>query len=153
MEEDARKSGFKGVAVWGKDFPYWNPVSFYEHMGYKRADKSGNNVLVWKTWDDSLEIPKIKHVEPTKLSNDKKINVTAFLCGWCIGEIEGALEARDVVKGIENIACCSIVDISSTPIIDGGVYLDEELYKPDGPPYTIDELKADIVKRHEEKNQ
>lgn len=152
VEEDARKSGYKGVAVWGKDYPYWNPVSFYEHMGYTRTDKDGNNVLVWKTWNVSAEAPKIKHVALPKPNSEDKINITAFMCGWCIGEIEGALEARDVVRGIEDIACCSIVDISSSPTINGTVYLDEKPYRPDGPPYTINEFKADIIKKHKEKN-
>ncbi|MHA1451965.1 MAG: GNAT family N-acetyltransferase [Promethearchaeota archaeon] len=153
VEEDAKKSGFKGVAVWGKDFPYWNPVSFYEHMGYSRADKDGNNVLVWKVWEDSVEVPKIKHITLPEPTSEDKVNITAFLCGWCIGEIEGALETQEVVKGIEDIACSCIVDNSSSPTIDGTVYLDDETYRPDGPPYTIEEFKEDIIKMHKEKNQ
>jgi N-acetylglutamate synthase-like GNAT family acetyltransferase len=151
VEEDARKSGYKGVAVWGKDFPYWNPVSFYEHMGYSRADKDENNVLVWKAWDDTAEAPKIKHIQKPK-PGVEKVSVTAFLCGWCIGEIESALEAREVVKGIKDIAYSTLINISFSPTIDGTLYLDDKAYKSDGPPYTIDELRADIIKMYKEKN-
>jgi len=30
------------------DVPYWNPISFYVHMGYERVDQSGEVVLAWK---------------------------------------------------------------------------------------------------------
>ncbi|MHA1111963.1 MAG: hypothetical protein ACTSRE_12725, partial [Promethearchaeota archaeon] len=117
------------------------------------ADKDGNNVLVWKVWEDSVEVPKIKHITLPEPTSEDKVNITAFLCGWCIGEIEGALETQEVVKGIEDIACSCIVDNSSSPTIDGTVYLDDETYRPDGPPYTIEEFKEDIIKMHKEKNQ
>ncbi len=78
--------------------------------------------------------------------------MAAFLCGWCIGEIEGAIEILKIAKEMENIATSTVIDINS-PTIDGTVYLDGKAYRPDGPPYTINEFKTDIIKAHKEKNQ
>ena len=57
IEKDARASGAKGVVAWGMDFEYWNPVSFYEHMGYERVEKDGMSVMVWKPFVDDAEPP------------------------------------------------------------------------------------------------
>jgi len=47
-EQEARSSGFKGVAAWAMDWEHWNPVSFYEHMGYSRVDQEDKVFVVWK---------------------------------------------------------------------------------------------------------
>jgi len=52
-----RASGAKGMAARGMDFPYWNPFSFYEHMGYERVEKDGESVLVRKRFTDDAEPP------------------------------------------------------------------------------------------------
>ena len=39
IEQHAHASGFKGVVAWAMDWEDWNPVSFYEHMGYARIDQ------------------------------------------------------------------------------------------------------------------
>jgi len=48
VEQDARSSGYKGLVAWAMDWDYWNPVSFYEHMGYSRVDQEDKVVAVWK---------------------------------------------------------------------------------------------------------
>ncbi len=153
VERDARESGYKGVAVWGKDFPHWNPVSFYEHMGYIRTDKNGYDVLVWKNWDDSADAPKIRRI-PIPKPEEGKVKLTAYLCGWCGDEIDSALNAQKVAKEMEEIACCSIIDISSTPKIGDLLYFDDKPYRPDGPPTeSFDEFKSDIIEFHKKKNK
>ena len=81
IEEDARRSGKKGVAVWGKDFPFWNPISFYEHMGYSRADSEGHNILAWKAFDGTAEAPTIKRRRTPKPVGQDAVAVTAYQCG------------------------------------------------------------------------
>jgi len=153
VEEDARASGMKGVAVWGKDFPQWNPISFYEHMGYSRVDKESLNVLAWKAFDGTAVAPTIKRRPPPKAGHDGKVAVTSYLCGWCCSEIRESLDAQEAVEGIEDIAEYSQVDISSSPAITGMLYLDRMAYRPDGPPASVAELRNDIVKLHEAKHK
>ena len=151
IEEDAKASGMKGVAVWGKDFPQWNPISFYEHMGYLRVDREGLNVLSWKPFGGSAEAPAIKRSDPPKASHDGKIVVTSNLCGWCGSEIQESLGAKEAVAGIVGIAEYSQIDMSSSPTITGMLYIDNMPYRPDGPPATVDELRNDINKLHKAK--
>jgi hypothetical protein len=83
-----------------------------------------------------------------------KAKLTAYLCGWCGDEIDSALNAQKVAKEMEEIACCSIIDISSTPMIGGLLYFDDKPYRPDGPPSeSFDEFKSDIIEFHEKKNK
>lgn len=152
IEEDARNSGMRGVVVWGKDFPYWNPISFYEHMGYLRIDKSGQNVLAWKAFDSNVKSPTIRRRQPPMPGNDGKIAVTAHLYGWCYGDIEECLNARKAVEGIEDIAEFSQIDINSSPFIPSMVCLDRMILKPDGPPAEIEELREAIMKLYKAKN-
>jgi len=152
IEEDASKSGKKGIVVWGKDFPYWNPISFYEHMGYSRVDKQGFDVLVWKIWDRPVEVPKIRRLTPPKPGPGEKVVVTALKACWCSDWINEFLMAQEALKGIEDIADYSVIDISSTPMLGSVLYLDDKPYKPDGPPSTVDELRQDIIKMYKEKS-
>jgi len=152
IEEDARSSGMKGVVVWGKDFPYWNPVSFYEHMGYSRIDKEGHDILVWKPFDTDAESPTIRRMKTPVPGTGGKIAVTVHQCGWCWGDIAECLNAREAVKGIEDFAEFSEIDISLSPCIPSKLYMDRILYKPDGPPAGVEEIKDDIIKLYKAKN-
>jgi hypothetical protein len=52
------------------------------------------------------------------------------------------------------IAFCSIIDISSTPMIGTILYFDDKPYNPDGPPKeSLDEFKSDIIEFHKKKNK
>ena len=157
IEADARESGMKGVAAWGADFTYWNPVSFYEHMGYARADVEGMTVLVWKGFSAGAEAPKLMRLKRPPRAGDRKVDVTMFLNGWCCGGCKYALSARDAVKGLEDIADYTEIDISDRQtaieygIGLGGLYVDGQPFRPDGPPFSTEELAAEIRKLHERK--
>ncbi len=150
VEEDARLSGKKGIAVWGKDFPFWNPISFYEHMGYSRADSEGQNILAWKAFDDTAEAPTIKRRLPPRSVAENTIGVTAYQCGWCSSEIGCCRHAQEAVEGMEGIADYSRIDISS-PSLSPSLFLDDLPYRPDGPPFSIEDLRDDIKKLYEAK--
>ena len=158
IEADARAAGAKGVAAWGKDFPYWNPVSFYEHMGYVRADQDGTNVLVWKAFDSDVAVPKLPRVSRSMPAGEKTVNVTVFIDGWCSGGVGCCVQAREAVAALGEIVSYEEVDTSDRAkmrqcgAVFDGIYLDGEPYDPDGPPRTTDQLIADIRQRHEEKS-
>jgi GNAT superfamily N-acetyltransferase len=157
IEQDARSSNAKGVAAWGKDFPYWNPVSFYEHMGYARADQEGADVLVWKRFDPDAEPPKLMRPVRPLPQGVGKVKVTAFLSGWCGGGISYCFKARQAVEGLDQIADYEEIDTSDRQrrleygVGFDGVYLDGKPFRADGPPFSVDELKAEIRQLHEQK--
>lgn len=157
IEEDAREAGFKGVTVWGKDFPYWNPVSFYEHMGYSRVDQAGNDVLVWKPFTDDAEPPRMLRQVGKAPGDPGKVSVTSLFTGWCGGCIFN-LMAREAVDGIEDIVDFIEVDTSIRENllewgVSDGILLDGKPYRSDGPPFTTEELRADIMNLYRKKTE
>jgi len=86
IEDDARRSQCDGVVVSGQDSAAWNPVSFYEHMGYERADLWGPSVLVWKRFNDSAKPPRFlkKKPGPPSVDSKGKVDVAGIPNGWCM---------------------------------------------------------------------
>jgi GNAT superfamily N-acetyltransferase len=152
VEEDARSSGFKGVAVWGKDFPYWNPVSFYEHMGYARVDQVGMDVLAWKPFTGDAKPPRLLRQVEKPVPDDGRVQVVSLYTGWC-GGFGFNLLAREAVKGLDGIVDFVEVDTSNRENlmewgISDGILLDGRPYRSDGPPFTAEELRAEIMEVH-----
>lgn len=81
--EDARSLGAKGIAAWGLSLPFWMKAAWFKKQGFKKVDKTGMQVLLWKSFTEDAQPPKwIKEKKkPEKVLG--KINVTAFLNGWC----------------------------------------------------------------------
>jgi hypothetical protein len=150
IEQDARESGFRGVAAWGMDFPYWNPVSFYEHMGYLRADKEGMAVLVWKPFDDGVSPPRFLRAARRPSWDSDKVCVAFFLNGWCTGSCGQCVTAREAVEGLEDIVEYREIDTSDPETmrswgISDGLYVEGEPYRPYEPPCTSDVLREDLI--------
>jgi GNAT superfamily N-acetyltransferase len=149
IEKDAGRSGFKGVAVWGKDYPDWNPVSFYEHMGYARADSMDNDVLVWKSFRGEGEPPRFLRQRKRGPVLPDRITIVSLFTGWC-GGCSFNLEAREAAKELQDLVDYIEVDTSVRKNmlewgISDGILLDGEPYRNDGPPFTREDLKRDIL--------
>ncbi len=152
IEADARDSACDGVTVWAKDYDAWNPVSFYEHMGYERADQSGLDVLVWKPFNDRARPPALlprQHV--THSTERDKIHVTTITTGWCGGGCQQCMMVRDAVTEVgDKIAFTDIYAHEKNDMHVRGesidaVYIEGEPYRPDGPPATKDEFKQALL--------
>ena len=81
---------------------------------------------------------------------DRKVDVTVFVSGWCNGGCKYCVTARDAVRGIKDIVDYKEVHTSDseTQLEYGvgldGIYLDGKSFRPDGPPFTTEELTAEI---------
>ncbi len=154
IERDARESGKLGVSAWGMDFPHWNPVSFYEHMGYTRADKSGMAVLVWKPFSESAVAPRFLRPVRRPVGRPDKVSLAVFVNGWCMGSCEQSVLAREAVDGLECFVDYMELDGSDPDVqrswgISDGVYLQGEPYRPHEPPWTSEVLRRDLLDRIE----
>ncbi|MBU1699907.1 MAG: GNAT family N-acetyltransferase [Candidatus Eisenbacteria bacterium] len=153
IEKDAYTSGAAGVAAWGMDFPYWNPVSFYEHMGYSRVDKDGMAVLVWKSFSPNAVPPQfLKEIGQPPSAYDK-VNVTVFFNAWCLGACSQCLSARDAVEGLADLVNYIEMDTSDPEVlhawgISNGIYIEGKPHRPYEPPLTSEALRDDILKIH-----
>lgn len=84
LEQDARARGVKGLAAWGLALPFWMRASWFKRHGYRKADRRGLSVLLWKRFDAAAEPPRWlaatgKRPEPVP----GKVVVTGCLSGWC----------------------------------------------------------------------
>jgi len=82
-EEDAASRGAKGMAAWGLSLPFWMKASWFKKRGYKKVDKQGIQVLLWKPFLEGAVPPKWirEKKKPEKIPG--QVTVTAFLNGWC----------------------------------------------------------------------
>ena len=82
-EEDVRSLGASGIAAWGVILPFWMRSAWFKKHGYKKADRDGISLLVWKPFNDEVAAPKwIKQkAKPQKRSG--VVTVTSFINGWC----------------------------------------------------------------------
>lgn len=135
--------------VWGKDFPYWNPVSFYEHLGYSRVDQIDNDILVWKPFTDNANPPRMLRQKNRPIAEENKVSVVSLFTGWCGGCVFN-LMAREAVDGLEDIVDFMEVDTSVREKllvwgVSDGILLEGEPYRSDGPPFSVEELRQEIL--------
>lgn len=71
------------MAAWGISLPFWMKASWFKKHGYKKVDKNGMAILMWKPFTEDAIPPKwIKEKKrPEKVAG--KVNVTSFINGWC----------------------------------------------------------------------
>ncbi|MFC2058139.1 GNAT family N-acetyltransferase [Chloroflexota bacterium] len=82
-EDDAKAMGAKGIAAWGLLLPFWMKASWFKKQGFKKVDRQGIQVLLWKPFSEDAEPPKWIRPKKKPGKEDGKVVVTAFLNGWC----------------------------------------------------------------------
>ena len=85
-EEDARRLGSKGMVAWGLWIPVWMKASWYKRQGYRKVDRDGLRVLLWKRLADDALPPKWIRRRKKPESVPGQVTVTAFINGWCPGQ-------------------------------------------------------------------
>ncbi len=85
-ENDAKSLDAKGIAAWGISMPFWMKASWFKKQGYKRVDKVGMAVLLWKPFADDAIPPKWIKKKKKPEKKEGKVTVTSFINGWCPGQ-------------------------------------------------------------------
>ena len=82
-EEDVRSLGRKGLVAWGLSLPFWMRASWFKKQGYRKVDRDGMAVLLWKPFAPDAEPPR--WIRPGKKPGKEsdKVTVTAICNGWC----------------------------------------------------------------------
>jgi GNAT superfamily N-acetyltransferase len=150
-EDDARALGAKGLAVWGMAIPVFMRASWFRKQGYRKADRIGVQVLLWKPFADDAVPPRWirEKKRPDKLEG--RVAVDAFVHGWCpamnmtfarakraCAELGGAVAFRPVWT-LDRAA------FEEWGIADG-VYIDGKPVRT-GPPPTYEKLRRKIGTR------
>jgi len=85
-EDDVRELGGKAIVAWGISLPFWMKAGWFKKQGYKKIDKMGIQVLLWKPFSTAAVPPKWirKKKKPPLIPG--KVAVTAFINGWCTAQ-------------------------------------------------------------------
>jgi GNAT superfamily N-acetyltransferase len=156
IEQYAQSSGFKGVVAWAMDW-HWNPVSFYEHMGYSRVDQVDKVIAVWKPFCGDAKLPRLLRLDKMPSEESKKVRVLVADNQWCNSNSK-LMTTREAIKGIEQLVEYTEVE---TPYINriihlgyvGGVFLDGRTYRPYQLIGDSADLRAEIIRLYERKQK
>lgn len=151
-EEDARQLGAQGMAAWGLWLPFWMKASWFKKHGYRKADRQGMAVLLFKPFAEGARPPRWfrptgKRPEPVS----GKVDVIAFSSGWCMAQnlvYERAKRAaQDLGEGvsfreIDTSERSAVAEwgLSDAVLVDG-----RNLQK--GPPPSYDAIRTAMAKR------
>ncbi len=150
VEKMARSHGYCGVATWAMDW-HWNPMSFYEHMGYVEVDRIDKAVVLWKPFYDAIP-PRFYRMHQMAGKNCK-VKVFVSDNSWCDGNQKKRI-ARKAIKGIEkmveyNESFCPFYNQMLHLGHVGGVFLDGKPYKPYELIGEAEDLRHKIIELYE----
>jgi GNAT superfamily N-acetyltransferase len=151
-EEDARRLGAKGMAAWGLWLPLWMRASWFRKHGYRKADRQGISLLVWKPFSDDARPPRWfpalrRQPEPVP----GKVNVTAFTSGWCLARNLTYERARRAAAEIGDRVAFREIDTSTRDAVArwgvaDDVFVDGTSVQK-GPPPSYEKIRRAIAKR------
>jgi GNAT superfamily N-acetyltransferase len=150
-EEDVRSMHKKGVAAWGISLPFWMKASWFKKHGYKKVDKNGMAVLLWKPFTEDAEPPVWIRQKKKPLKNEGKVTVTSFINGWCPAQSitcerakRAAAEFGEAVL-FQEINTFAQEDLHEWGLTDA-LYIDGKQIRT-GPPPTYEKIRKKIEKR------
>ena len=82
-EKDARALGVKGITAWGMSMPFWMKASWFRKQGYRKVDRQGMQVLLWKPFVEDALPPRWIRQRKSPETTPGKVTVTGFINGWC----------------------------------------------------------------------
>jgi len=150
-EDDVKDKGAKGIAAWGIWLPFWMKASWFKKHGYKKADRDGMALLVWKPFTTDAKSPFWVRQRKPVPSISGKVAVMAFINGWCPAQnmvYERAKRASDefgnkvVFKTIDTSDCGSFLEWG---IVDG-IFVNGKKIR-NGPPPSYDKIRKTIAKQ------
>lgn len=150
-EADARSLGAKGMAAWGLWIPIWMKASWFKKHGYKKADRDGMAVLMYKPFTDDAKPPRWVRPKKPIPTAEGKVTVAAFKNGWCTVQNINYERAKRAVRSLGDRVAFLEYDTSEPKVlaewgISDGIFLDG---KPLvwGPPMSYDAIVKAIEKR------
>jgi GNAT superfamily N-acetyltransferase len=150
-EDDVRTLKARGMVAWGLSLPFWMKASWFRKQGYKKVDKNGIAILMWKAFDDYATPPKwIKEKKhPTK--NSEKISVVSFKNGWCPAQNLTYERAKRASKAFGDLVIFEEIDTFDREVfLDWGIsdalFIDGKQIRT-GPPPSYKKIHKKIAKR------
>ena len=150
-EEDAKTKGAKGMVAWGVALPFWMKASWFRKRGYKKVDKQGMQILLWKQFDENASPPGWIKEKKKPETIPGKVTATAFLNGWCPAMNLVFERAKRAASEIGDTVVFQEIDTSDREAflewgISDALFIDGKQVRT-GPPPSYEKIKKKIVKR------
>lgn len=150
-EEDAKAMGAKGLAAWGISMPFFMRASWFKKQGYKKVDKAGMQILLWKPFAEDAVAPKWIREKKRPQKKAGKVAVTVFLNGWCPAmNMTFERTKRAAQEFGDQVEFQDIRTIDRPIYLDWGIadalFIDGKQMRT-GPPPSYDKIKKKIAKR------
>ena len=150
-EQDVRQLGAHGLAAWGLSIPVWMKASWFRKRGYRKVDRLGTQVLLWKPFDDKATAPKWIRRRKAPQRIPGQVTVTAFKNGWCPAQNLCYERAKRVVQAFdERVVFDAVSTDSRDTFLEWGIadalFIDGREVRT-GPPPSYEKLKTLIKKR------
>jgi N-acetylglutamate synthase-like GNAT family acetyltransferase len=149
-EEDIKTKGAKGVVAWGISLPFWMKAKWFKKQGYSKIDKQGMQSLLWKPFTEDVIPPKWikKKKKPGKTQG--KVNVTAFINGWCPAQNIAFERAKRATREFGDKVVFEEIHTINREIflewgISDGLFIDGKEVRT-GPPPSYEKIKKLIAK-------
>ena len=150
-EEDVKSLKGDGIAAWGLSLPFWMKASWFKKKGYKKIDKDGISILLWKPFTEDVVPPNwIKEKRKPQLSKGK-VKVTSLINGWCPAQNMICERAkRASLEFGERVEFQEISTSNKETLIEWGIsdalFVDGKQIRT-GPPPSYKKIKKIISKR------
>lgn len=151
-EQDARVRGALGMAAWGVWLPFWMKASWFKKHGYRKADRQGLAVLLWKPFTDNARPPGwFPNASKLPESIPGKVNVTAFSSGWCLAQNLIYERAERAASGLGDKVVFREINTSTRNAVAewgicDGVFIDGRNVQK-GPPPSYEQILRLMAKR------
>ncbi len=150
-EEDARSAGSCGMAAWGLALPFWMKASWFRKHGYRKVDRVGITVLMWKPFGEEAAPPRWIREKQKPGCGSGRVCVTSFNSGWCQALNITAERARRAAAGFGDAVEFREVNTSSREAllewgISDGLFIDGKR-AGFGPPPSVGKLRGMIARR------
>lgn len=150
-ESDVKGLPTQGIVAWGLLLPFFMRAGWFKKHGYRKVDRKGISVLLWKPFADDASPPRWIKAQKRPELVPGKVVVTALANGWCSG-INGMIErARQVSSEFGDQVIYHEIDTSSRSAVrkwglSDGLFVDHRnIYR--GPPLTYEKIKKIIGKK------
>ncbi len=149
-EKDVRDLVAKGLVVWGLAIPAFMKASWFHKQGYKKVDRMGIQVLLWKQFSPDAEQPA--WFRPKKKPGKVKgsVEITIFQNGWCPVRNMASNRIKRAAAEFGNIVKVTEYNTSDRETflewgISDGIFINGKEVRT-GPPPSYEKLKKIVGK-------
>ena len=152
-ENDARARGKKGIVAWGLLIPVFMRASWFRRHGYRKVDRTGMQVLLWKPFVPDAVPPKWIPPKGAPSLESNKVTITALCSGWCPSQsivVERARKAAAAPEFAGKVAFREVSTLDRAEFLRWGysdaLFVDRKQVRT-GPPLSYDRIHKLIEKR------